>query len=289
MKKKDFRKYKPEAQKGLRLRGVKAVLKGHSQQEAADMVGVSRQVVSGWMKLYREYGEEGLSGKKRGRKEGEQTKLRDNQCKKVQEWIKDTTPEQLKFPFAMWTRKSVRCLIERKFGIKLPLRTLGEYLKRWKYTAQRPKKQAMEQKPELIKKWLKQEYPKIVRRAKRQKGEIQWCDQTGIRSNANYSRSYAPKGKTPVVKQSNKRISANVISTITNQGKLRFMLYESKFNSQVFLIFLKRLIKGASKKVFLILDNLRVHPSKEVMAWLKKHKKQIEVYYLSLRARIQSR
>ena len=66
-----------------------------------------------------------------------------------------------------------------------------------------------------------------------------------------------------------------MVSTVSNNGKLRFMLYEETLKTDVFIEFLRRLVKYSKKKIFLILDNLRVHHSKKVQKWVKKHKKKI--------------
>ena len=64
------------------------------------------------------------------------------------------------------------------------------------------------------------------------------------------------------------RFSVNMISTITNQGKVRWMIYTGKMNAALFTAFLTRLIAGATKKVFLIVDNLSVHEATIVKEWL---------------------
>ena len=280
MKSRDFRKLSPNVQKEIREIAVRAVLEGETQEQAAQLVGVSRQSVNGWMKNYRGRGQQALGGKKRGRRTGEKTRLTNKQCEKIKSWLKDTTPEQLSFAFALWTRRSIQVLIEEKLGIKLPLTTISEYLKRWGFTAQRPKKRAIEQQPEAVKKWLKHTYPDIEIYARKEGSEIHWGDEMGLRSNANYGRSYAPKGKTPTMETSAKHLCINVISTVTNKGQLRFMLYSESFTAKVFLTFLRRLIKGARKKILLIVDNLRVHHAKIVQEWLKENKSTIELRFL---------
>ena len=71
-----------------------------------------------------------------------------------------------------------------------------------------------------------------------------------------------------------------MVSTVSNNGKLRFMLYEETLKQDVFIEFLRRLVKYSKKKIFLILDNLRVHHSKKVQKWVKKHKKKILLFFL---------
>ncbi len=185
--------------------------------------------------------------------------------KKIQKMILDRMPDQLKLPYSLWTRKAVKELVEREFGIVLAINTMGDYLRSWGYSPQKPKKKAYEQCSKKVQKWLDQEYPAIKERASLENAEIHWGDQTGVRNNSQHGRSYAPKGKTPVKKSMAKRFSVNMISTITNRGKVEFM---------------EQLIKNKEMKIFLILDNLRVHHSKIVKQWEQENKENIELFYL---------
>ena len=192
----------------------------------------------------------------------------------------DKSPNQLKLPFALWTRKAVQEAIMQHHGVKLPIRTVGEYLSRWGFTPQKPVKRAYEQQPERVRKWLDEEYPGIARRARKEGAEILWGDETGISSEDNRGRGYAPKGRTPVVYGPGKRFSASMISAISNGGRLRFMVYEGALRTDTFLKFLRRLIKDTGRKVFLIVDNLRVHHATKVRGWAEAHVEEIELFFL---------
>jgi transposase len=198
----------------------------------------------------------------------------------VRKLIADKTPDQLKMPYALWTRAAVGQLVEQRFGVKLAVRTIGLYLSRWGFTPQKPMKKAYEQSPAAVKKWLDEDYPVIATRAKAEGAQIHWGDETGLRSDDVRGRSYAPQGQTPVIRVNNKRHGLSVISTVTNKGQMRWKVFDGALNSDILIDFLARLIKDAKRKVYLILDNLRVHHSKPVKAWLDEHKHAIEVFYL---------
>lgn len=202
------------------------------------------------------------------------------QEKMIQKLIVDKSPDQLKFSYALWTRKAVMEVIEQETGMKLAIRTVGKYLSLWGFTPQKPLKKAYEQNPKKVSEWLEEEYPAIKAQAKEGDGEIYWGDETGIRNNAQHERGYAPKGQTPVVRLNAKRESTNMVSATNNQGKIRFHVYDSTMNADVLIDFMKRLIKDADRKVFLILDNLRVHHAKVVREWLEGHHELVEVFYL---------
>ena len=147
-------------------------------------------------------------------------------------------------------------------------------------TPQKPQKRAYEQRAPEVKAWLEEEYPAIQERAKQENAEIYWGDETGLRNDCQHERGYAPKGKTPVIRLNAKRESINMISAITNQGKVRFRIFDGKMNADVLIDFMMRLLNEANRKVYLILDNLRVHHAKPVKEWLEEHKKMIQVFYL---------
>ena len=129
---------------------------------------------------------------------------------------------------------------------------------------------------------MREEYPQIKVRAKQENATIFWGDETGIKNTTQHGRCYAPKGKTPVQTIPAKRVSLNMISAIANQGEVRFMLYESNMNAQVLIKFLRALIESTPNKVFLVLDNLRVHHAKKVKRWLASPtvKRYLEVFFL---------
>ena len=162
----------------------------------------------------------------------------------------------------------------------MPIRTVGEYLKRWGFTPQKPLRRAYEQNPKAVKKWLEEQYPVIAKRAKREKAEIHWGDETGLSNGYQYGRSYAPRGQTPLMRVCARRENVGLISTVTNQGQMRFMLFREAMNATIMKKFLARLVKDVDRKVFLILDNLKVHHSNPVRKWLEEHKDRIEVFYL---------
>jgi transposase len=211
---------------------------------------------------------------------GDGRRLEAEQEAAVRKLITDKTPDQLKMPYALWTRAAVGQLIEQRFGVRLPVRTMGLYLARWGFTPQKPMRKAYEQSPAAVKKWHEEQYPVIAACAKLEGAEIHWGDETGLRSDDVRGRSYAPQRRTPVVRVSNKRHGLSVISSVTNRGQMRWKIFDGALNSDILIDFMKRLVKDAGRKVYLILDNLRVHHSKPVKAWLAEHKHEIEVFYL---------
>lgn len=280
MEKTDARKHNQQTQYELRKQLVRLRKRGFANREAAAIVGITEAHASTIWQKYLKGGIEAIKPGNRGRRTGAQRVLDWKQEVTIQKMIVDKAPQQLKLPFALWTRDAVRLAIKKLYRVELPLRTITDYLKRWGFTPQKPAKRAYEQNPLKLKRWLKNEYPEIVARAKKEQAEIHWGDETGVNNEAYNARGFAPRGKTPIISLSVKRSRVNMISSITNQGKVRFMLYKENMTSKVLLKFLSRLIKDVNRKVFLILDNLRVHHSKIVKQWLEEHTNQIELFFL---------
>jgi len=280
MKKIDARTLSQDVQEVQRQQIVRLRKLGRSNRETAEIVGVSESHCSKVWQRYKKEGPESLAKGQRGRRHGAQRDLTPEQEADIKKLLIDKTPNQLKLSFALWTREAVRLVIQQRFDYEMPIRTVGEYLKRWGFTPQKPIKWAKEQSSPAVARWLLTEYPAIVSRAKQDKGEIHWGDETGLQTGANVEKGYSPKGKTPVVRQTAKRERINMISSITNQGQVRFMFYRDNMNSTRLIEFMRRLTKDAGRKVFLILDNLKVHHGKVVMDWLEENKEKIEVFYL---------
>lgn len=280
MEKIDLRNASKEEKEAIRIRTIRMYKQKKTQKEISIMLGVHKNSVNKWVKQYKLHGIKGLKESKRGHKEGIGRLLTLQQEQEIQKMIVDKMPDQHKLPFGLWTRKAIIELIKITYKITIAIRTMGTYLKRWGFSPQKPQKRAYEQNSKAVQKWLKEEYPKIMKSAKNENAEIHWGDETGIRNTSQYGRSYAPIGQTPVKETMAKRISLNMISTITNQGKVRFMTYSGTMDAKRFIAFIKRLIKGSSKKVFLILDNLRVHHAKIVKKWAAKKIAEIELFYL---------
>src|SRR6185312_4782323 len=278
--KRDFRTLAPATQAELRRIAVAMVRAGKTRVEAAATVGVNRRFVGQWVKVAAQGGEAVLAGRRRGRRPGEQKALSAAQEEGLRYLIARGCPDQFGLSFALWTRQAVPALIARESGVWLALPVVGRYLRAWGFTAQRPMHRASERQDEAIRAWLESTYPAIARKAKAQGCEIQWVDETGLSNQANYGRSFAPKGRTPIIRRPARRFSQSMISSLTNRGKLRFMIYQGALNTTIFLNFLRRLVREAARKLFLIVDNLPVHRAHRVTAWVQNNTDRIELVYL---------
>ena len=281
MEKEDARKQSREVLHERRKQVIRLHRKGVGVMQIVEQTGLSWSGVNTALRLFEQGGAAALKPHARGKKPGSGRSLSTEQERVIRMTIIDKRPEQIKMEFALWSRPAVRELIERDLGIKLSVRAVGDYLARWGFTPQKPIKKAYEQRPEAVQAWLEDEYPTIEARAKREGAEIHWGDETALVNTDVRGRSYAPAGQTPVTRAvGGTRQKLSMIATVTNQGKTRWMIIDEAFDAAKLIEFLQALIKDVGRKVFLILDNLRVHHSKLVKAWVAEHQDQIELFYL---------
>lgn len=282
MNKPDARSIPSAAQREKRIIALNMRERGDTFASISQAVGVHARTVQHWVATAESEGKAAaVCGKPRGHAVGLHRDLSAVQEADIQALIVDRMPDQLKMPYALWTRKAVAELISDQTGIEMPIRTVGLYLKRWGFTPQRPAKRAYEQRPAQVQAWLDETYPLIEKRAKAEGATTYWGDETGVKSRCQHGRSFAPQGHTPVVALTAKRFGVNMISALTNRGELQFMIYRETFTAQRCIEFLERLIQAnAGKKVFLILDNLKVHHAQLVKDWVSRNIELIELFFL---------
>lgn len=281
MDKEDARRISPDEQHERRRQVVRAYKRKINKRKIALDVGLSYSATCKIIDRFKAGGMAALAPQIRGRRVGDKRGLSAEQEANIQHTICDKRPEQLKMEFALWSRAAVKELIERECKVTLHLRSVGKYLARWGFTPQKPIKRAYEQSPEAMRTWLEEDYPAIAERAKNEGAEIHWGDETALVNTDVRGRSYAPKGKTPVVMAvGGTRQKLSMLASVTNQGKARWMIIDGNFNHEKLIEFLKALIDDTKHKVFLILDNLGVHHCKPVKEWLRLHVDEIEVFYL---------
>ncbi len=273
----DARKLSHKELTELRKRGVMAVQNGESPEDVARILGVSRVTVYNWLALYRGGGWDALDARKRG---GRKPKLDAKAMKWLYEAITRKTPDQYRFPFVLWTSKLVKELIEEHLGVSLSKASVCRLLKQLGLSAQRPLWRAYQRSPEHVEHWMRNEYPAIRARAKRENAEIWFADEAGIRSDAHAGTTWSPKGKTPIVSSTGARFGLNIISAVNPQGNFRFMCVKGRVNAGVFIDFLKRMIKSTDRKVFLIVDGHPSHKAKKVGKFLETVRDRLELFFL---------
>lgn len=277
MRKDDARQLDHKTLEALRLRAVRLVQNGESPEVVGKALGLNRTTIYDWLAKYRSGGYDALKSRPTP---GAKPKLDGKKLKWVFDVVTQKNPRQMRFEFALWTREMVQELITTKYKIKLSLKSIGKLLAQLGLTCQKPLYKAIQQDASLVQSWLKKVYPTIKRRALKEKADVFFGDAAHIRSDHHAARTLGRKGQTPVVTSTGSRFGLSLISAITSKGHTRFMVVEGGVDSEVFIKFLKRLLTGAKRKIFLIVDNGAAHKSKKTNEFVESQKDHLELFYL---------
>jgi transposase len=273
----DLRSLSHEALEHLRVHSVKRVHAGELAVDVARSIGTRPEVVYKWLAMYRAGGWHALRAKP---VPGRPPLLDERAMQWIYETVATKNPLQLKFEFALWTREMIRTLIKRKFHVDLSLVSVGKLLTQLGLSPQRPLHRAIERDESLVKRWLKREFPAIRSLAQREKATIFFGDEAGVRSDYHSGTTWAPIGQTPVVRTTGQRVGCNMISAISGKGQMRFMLTRGKVTSSVFIEFLKRLLHGAKRPIFLIVDGHPTHRSKMTKDFVESTEGKLRLFFL---------
>jgi transposase len=270
-----------EAQDEIRRRAIAALNRGVKQVEVSRVMSLPERTIRRWVAQMKREGGTDIEPKRRGRRAGEAAALNVRQMKRIEGMVLGKMPDQLRLPLYLWTREAVGALIEREYGVALSAASIGNYLKRWGMSPQKPVRRAYERNDAAIKSWLETDYPAIAVDAKRRRALIYWADECGVRSDDVRGRGFAPKGHTPEIRTTGQRFGCNMISAVSNRGALAFQVFEGRFAAQTFIDFMQRLLKhGKGRKIVLMVDGHPVHKSVAVKRWVADRAAAITMHFL---------
>jgi len=244
-----------------RLRAVRLLKEGNEAGLVARMFGVSRAIVFRWQQRYDAGGPAALETK---RTPGPASRLSPTQMSRLYAMVTGCDPRQLQFDFGLWTRKIIRDLIRREFGVKFSEVQVGRLLKKMGLSAQRPLYRAYQRDPERVEEWKKVIYPKIRRLAADEGASIFFEDEAGLRTDHHAGTTWGPVGQTPVVVKTGERKSISMVSAISPRGEMRFRVQEGTMNADRFIDFLKALLSSVEGRIFLIVDGHPAHRAAKV-------------------------
>jgi transposase len=277
MKKRDARSLDHATLEEMRRLAVNRVLSGESQAEVARSLDVHADTVWKWLEVWRREGEAGLASTKAT---GRPTSLSVRQSERLRGIIVGKNPRQLNFGPALWSLPIIAELVERLFGVVLHQTTISRLLHRLGITPQKPVRRAFQRDDLECLRWMKEEFPGIVRAARRRQATLLFLDETGVHEDGPVGRTWAPRGKTPVVKVTGTRRRANVISAISPRGRLWFRCFSGTLTAPVFVEFLQALLEDFTKPIDVILDRHPAHRAAIVRRFLIEHRRRVRVHYL---------
>jgi transposase len=261
----------------MRMRAIAAVGSGVHPEDVAAWLGMGRGTVYGWLAKYREGGREALKARP---VPGRPPKLTAEQMRRLYTLIAGSDPRQLELNFALWTRDLVRTLIRREFAVSLSPVSVGRLLRTLGLSPQRPLWRAWQADPEAVHRWKDEDFPAIRAQAKQEGATVYFADEAGIRSDYHAGTTWAPVGRTPVVKATGARHWLNMISAVTAQGLLRFSTYTGSFTAATFIDFCKRLLADTDTPVYLVLDGHPTHKAKAVKQFIATTNGRLKLFVL---------
>ncbi|MYW98003.1 IS630 family transposase [Amycolatopsis rubida] len=277
MRDNDGRKLDHKTLEVLRMRAIEQVAAGAHPEQVAVALGFHKNTVYGWLAKAREGGRDALKAKA---VPGRPPRLSATQISRLYGLVAGVDPRQLSFEFALWTREMVREVIFREFGARLSAVSVGRLLRTMGMSPQRPLHRACQQNPEAVQAWKTERFPAIRAEAKKAGATVYFADEAGIRPDCHAGTTWAPVGRTPVVANTGARFSINMLSAVSAQGALRFMLHEGAVNAEVFVEFCKRLLADAPGPVFLIVDGHPSHRAKAVAAFVAGTQGRLRLFFL---------
>jgi len=264
-----------------RLLAVRAVVDFEmSQADAAAQYGVSGNTMSQWVSFYRDQGEAGLAVQPQGRPEGSGRALSSEQEQEIRQLVVQSLPCDHDIASATWTRQAVAELMAKRLGVDLTWQGVGQYLRRWGLTPQKPARQAREQDPQEVEEFVQETLPEVKERAQEEGAQLHFVDEVGIKTSDQIGTSYAPKGDTPVQKVPKSHIEQDVISSVTPDGDLLYWAFPGTMKAEKFITFLKHLVSEASGKIIVFADRHPAHEARAVEQWLEGRESQIELEWL---------
>lgn len=275
--KQDARKLDHKTLEEMRIRAVRQVQSGVSPEDITRSLGLSHPTIYNWLASYRDGGMQALKAKP---VPGRPSRITGPMMKWIYDTIVQKSPLQFRFEFALWTREMIREVIFKKYKLRLGLSSVSRLLKQLGLSCQRPIFKAWQQNEQQVKNWLKKVYPNLKDRARREKADIFFADEAGVRSDFHSGTTWAPVGQTPVVAATGARFSVNMISAVSPRGDFRFMVVEGSVTAGVFIEFMKRLLIGSKKKIFLIVDGHPTHRSKKAKEFVASMNGEIELFFL---------
>jgi transposase len=202
------------------------------------------------------------------------------QERQVFRWVNGKSPLQYGFDFGLWTRHLVQALIAKRFGVTLSLASIGALLARVGLTVQKPLQRAYQRDPVAIAAWQRERYPAIATQAKRDGADIAFWDESGFRANAVHGTTWGARGVTPVVRVPGQRQRISAASAVSAKGAFWFATYTGGLNGALFVTLLRKLMRGRTRPLHLVLDSLPAHKTRLAANYVAATQGKLTLHFL---------
>jgi len=263
----------------FRLLALRRVREGEKPSAVVKSLGMNRTSIYRWLKAAagRGKGERALAARPAT---GRPTKLTPTQQAQVFRWINGKDPRQYGLDFGLWTRQIAATLIEQKFGVSLGLTAVGRLLAQLGLSPQKPLQRAYQRDPQAIERWQRETYPGIAAAARQSGADVYFWDESGFRADTVHGKTWAPKGKTPVIQRPGQRQSISAASAVNAKGGFWFATYQGALNAELFIELLKKMMKGRAKPVHLVVDGLPAHKKLNVREYIASTQGKLTMHVL---------
>ncbi len=277
MKKRDGRTHSHEFLEGCRIRAIELYKKNEKINDIAYFLGFHRGVVSKWISLFNKNGKKALLSKKA---DGPSYKLSQKEINEILPKLYDDATIY-GFETPLWTCKRVQQIIIKKTNKKIHTTNIMRLFRKLKLSPQKPERLATQRDRVAIRKWKREEWPKIEEHRRRWQAMLYFQDESGISLTPVLGRTWAPKGKTPKIMVTGNRGGFIVTSAISPAGKLIFRIEKGKVHAKEHIEFLKQIMKQhPHRKIIIIEDRSPVHRAKKVDNFIEENIKKIKIYRL---------
>lgn len=247
-----------------RLRAVELAKQGWNQRTSAEILGVSEAAVSQWMATWQREGREGVLAH---RSPGHPARLTAEQKRLIPDFLWHGA-EAYGFRGEVWTCARVARVIEREFSVRYSKGHVSRLLKQLQWTPQIPITRALQRDEAEIAAWRTQTWPDLRARARREHQTPVFIDESGFYLLPGVVKTYAPKGRTPILREWQGRDHLSVMGGITPQGKLYTLVRQTSLTALDSVQFLRHLFCETAGRLLVIWDGSPIHRGAEVRDFL---------------------
>ena len=278
----DGRKIPDDVMFYLRRMAVNAVRKlGYSPETIAETYNFNRSCIYRWLNQYDQGGFDALESKMPPGAEPLITV-------KIEEWLKntilDSTPVKFGYDTNLWTCTIIANLLKQEFNIDVSDSTIRLHLKAMNLSCQKPEYQDVKMDDKDVDNFINNKFPLIQQVAQKIDADIAFEDEAGVGVMTRHGKTWGLRGKTPVVKVNMVRGGYNVLSAVTAQGGMDYLIQDENINGSKYIEFLEQLIEDRDRPLILLVDHATFHKSKEVRQYVRANREKLRVFFLPKRA-----